>query len=228
MIPIFVITRDRLEVLKKAIESYKKLPDVEIVIHDNNSTYPQTIEYLKQLENEGIKVFWHKEVSGTFYDISESVDNTIQKWYETNDSNYYVVTDCDIEIMNIDSLKIYKDFLDNMYDIDVAGPMLLIDDLPEHYELRDVVIKSHSKQFWTKPLYSYKSYSYIKAPIDTTFGMYRKQYVFRRLAYGVRVIDAPAKHLDWYIDTNNLTDDQKWYKEHASKTIGGWSSNLLK
>ena len=44
-----------------------------------------------------------------------------------------------------------------------------------------------------------------------------KSFTFKRLNHGIRVY-APymAKHLDWYLDTKNLTEEEIYYKDHAS------------
>ncbi len=218
--PIFIITKDRVTVLKKSIESFLKLKEVEIIIHDNNSTYPQMVAYLNQLEREGVKVCRHPDAKGTFYDISDSVYKTILEWYETNDSPYYVVTDPDIELEQpcVEMLEFYKEVLLINKSIPVVGPMLRIDDIPDCFSLKEEMVESHKIQFWDKkPTSSYKDVNLLYSGIDTTFGMYRKDFKFKRLNLGLRVYEPyMARHLDWYMDTNNLSEEEKYYIEHAS------------
>lgn len=217
-IPIFIISCNRLTVLKRSIESYKKLGDITIIIHDNNSTYPPMIEYLKRLESEGVEVYRHPEARGTFYDISESVENTIKSWFNYHKADYYVVTDPDIELENPSPqlLEHYKELLQDKR-INVVGPMLRIDDLPDCYTLKDEMINSQKIQFWYKERGSYKGIEHVYCGIDTTFGMYRSSFRFSRLNLGLRVFEPyMAKHLDWYLDIDNLNEEEQYYKDHAT------------
>ena len=65
-------------------------------------------------------------------------------------------------------------------------------------------------------------------PIDTTFGMYRRGYAFRRLSQGFCAY-APyqARHLDWYLDPDALTEDQRYYMEHAF-VVSPWGGVWLR
>jgi len=219
-IPIFVITCNRLTVLKKSMESWKKLGDVELVIHDNNSTYPPMVEYLDELSSQGVRIYKHPLAKGTYYDISESVRETITKWFAETKSNskYYIVSDPDIELENPspELLDYYKELLDKS-GVTVVGPMLRIDDLPEHYTLKKEMIQAQEGQFWTKPRKKFKDVETVHCGIDTTFGLYKSSFQFRRLNHGYRVFEPyMARHLDWYLDTKNLSDEEKYYKDHAT------------
>lgn len=216
MIPIFIICKDRVTVLQKCIASYEKLGDVEIIIIDNGSTYPPMLEWQLQCPYK----IYRNQPAGTTADISESVGNIIEHWYKTNDSPYYIVTDPDIELESPSPklLEYYADILDKEWTAMVVGPMLRIDDIPDHFCLKEEMKASHILQFWHKTPIEYKESKLQKASIDTTFGMYRKGYKFRRLSPGIRVYEPyMARHLDWYIDTSNLTDEQEYYMAHASE-----------
>ncbi len=220
VIPIFIITRDRVSCLKQCIEGYKKLGKIEIVIHDNGSTYPPMIEYLSDLEQQGIKVYRNVD-SNDFKAISNNVSSTIQDWYTTKSSKYYIVTDPDIELESPspDLLQYYQDALERHPQATCASPMLRIDDIPDHFAFKETMIKSHMIQFWDKShlTWLFKEVKIQFAAVDTTFAMYRKSFRFKRLNRGVRIHEPyMAKHLDWYIDTENITDEQKYYSDNAS------------
>lgn len=229
-IPIFIITKDRLSVLKESILSYEKniSTPYEIVIHDNNSTYEPMVEYLKDLEKDGIKIYRYKENN------LEIIDRTINAWYKNNDSKYYVVTDPDISLDcngKTDILDFYSYML-NKYKCTVVGPMLLIDDIPDYYPLKNKVLEKHEKRFWGGKFknirWNGKNVKFLRTKIDTTFGVYEKSFDFKRLNKGIRTCHPyVARHLDWYIDESNMTEDQKYYLENASK-LAHWGSSYLK
>ena len=230
-IPIFIITRDRLDVLLKCINSLKQIDTpYEIIIHDNLSTYEPLINYLKkELLKNNLKVYWNKR--NELNDVKYTINDYFQKGCE---SNYYIVTDPDIELLEIknDILEFYMFLLETNLNIDVVGPMLEINDIPDFYPLKQKVIESHTRQFWHKKPYSIKfknnNFEIQNAPIDTTFGMYRKNFSFHSWNHGIRTYKPySAKHLDWYIDPKNLSPDQKYYLK-SSTNVGHWSSSFLK
>lgn len=233
-IPVFIITRDRVSCLKQCLEGYKKLGDVEIVIHDNNSTYPPMVEYLKELETQGIKVYYHPVTTNDFNDISQEVANTIKDWYKTNDSPYYIVTDPDIELENPspELLEFYIDVM-KQHNPTVVGCMLRIDDLPDHFVIRDEMVKSHMIQFWGEHrnnyIFEHNGIKCQRCAIDTTFGLYKKEFEFKRLNHGIRVYEPyMARHLDWYLDTNNLSEEQQYYIDHCNKKVSTLSGHITR
>jgi serine/threonine protein kinase len=234
-IPIFIISFNRLNVLKTVIQSYKnyiKTP-FEIIIHDNNSSYGPLLSYLKSLELEGVTVFYHDKNISSGVQLN-NVALSIEKWFCQNDAPYYVVTDPDIAFEEGcgDILELYADLLESNREIEVVGPMLRIDDIPDYYPLKQKVIERHYQQFWHKtPLnmtWRGKSIQYQHALIDTTFGMYRRGFKFHRLSQGYRIYNPYwARHLDWYLDPKKMSEDQIFYLNSASE-VGNWSGTWLR
>ena len=177
-IPIFIITCNRLEVLKKSIQSYYnniKTP-FEIIIIDFGSTYEPTLRFLKQLECEKIKVYWKEKIIAVTN--LNRVDGIIQDYFKNHPQSNYVVTDPDIALDNTegDVLNVYSYILESLPEISAVGPMLRIDDIPDFYPRKEKLISNslhvdfHSKKVNTIQ-YRNKTIKYIFAPIDTTFGM---------------------------------------------------------
>jgi hypothetical protein len=229
-IPIFVTSFDRIEVLSESIVSYMEAldTDVEIIIHDQGSEYPPMVEYLKFLEAIGYKVY---------RGVNEptSVKHSIEDWYKTNDSQWYVVTDPDISLRgtNPNMLNICIDVLCLEKDVTCVGPALRTTDLPDHYPMKAQVIN------WEKQWYKQEDEKMIRinndivkyhfSVIDTTFAVYRKGHEFTKPNTKAVRVARPydAKHLDWYMDHSKLTDDYKHYIEsakRAGKSRTHWSS----
>jgi len=232
MIPIFIITCERLEVLKKSIQSYHdciKTP-FEIIIIDFGSTYKPTIEFLKNLEREKTKVYWKARIKHP--KGLNRIDRNIQDYFKTHPGSNYVVTDPDIALDNVDGdiFNVYSYLLNAMPEIEVVGPMLRIDDIPDYYRNKKIVESRHYKNFWSKERnyiqYKNKTIEYIHSKhIDTTFAMNRAWTRWRRLKLCIRTLSPYlAKHLDWYLDLDNPTPDQKHYIEYASSAISNWSN----
>lgn len=234
VVPIFVITCDRISVLIKSLLSYYvqiKSP-IEIIIHDNNTTYPPTRDFLDRLEMAGIRVV--RSTSDVVNDYSLSnINVTIQDWLRDHDSDYYVVTDPDIEIEKGpgDILKVFEHLLRENPYINVVGPMLRRDDLPDYYPLKSLVQTQQQEVYARDPITSsvFEDTVLNLQPgfIDTAFGMYRRNFSFHNYNRAIQTY-APyqARHLDWYLDPSNLTPDQIYYKQKNSP-VGHWSSTWL-
>jgi len=234
MIPIFVISSDRLKALKESIQSYYDCIKTafEIVIIDFGTSYEPTLEYLRQLRNKDIKIYWNEKIS--YKGSLNLIDEVIQDYFEDHPVSNYVVTDPDIVLDNVDGdiLDVYSYLLKRFHKFIVVGPMLRIDDIPDYYPLKDRLLsKSHESVFHRRRVltipYKDKVIRYIIATIDTTFGMRRAGEDFWRHRWGIRTL-APyaARHLDWYLDPENLTEDQKYYINHASRRISTWNNVL--
>ena len=237
MIPIFIITCDRLEMLKKSIESYYACIETpfKIVICDQGSTFKPMVRYLKFLGSNGmVEVYWRGKVNaGQKRNLARDngmIAEVVEKYFKGKPKTNYIVTDPDIMLDNANSdiLELYSKILDFMPSVDVVGPMLRIDDIPDYYPLKKKLLNNskHRKfHMSTVHLFAYKGtwVKYIFAKIDTTFGMYRAGAPWGRLKQGVRTFKPYwAKHLDWYVDPANLTDDQKYYMHRASRNAH-WS-----
>lgn len=231
MIPIFIITCDRLKVLEQSIQSYYdniKTP-FKIVIIDFGSTFIPTLKYLKQLQGEGKKVYWMDKINRNS-DLN-GIDKIIQNYFFDHPVSNYVVTDPDIALddVNGDILEVYSYLLEEVPGINVVGPMLRIDDIPDYYPKKaKVVSKSLHVDFHSRTVstikYKDRDIKYIFAPIDTTFAMSKAGTHWMRLKRGARIFSPySAKHLDWYINPEDLSPDQTYYIEHASKKIAHWS-----
>ena len=231
MIPIFIITCERLEVLKQSIQSYHdciKTP-FEIVIIDFGSTYGPTVKFLQNLEHKGIKVYFKRKI---YHPRSLNLLNrNVQHYFESHPKSNYVITDADVALDNVDGdiLDVYDYLLEILPEVSTVGPMLRINDIPDYYQYKEKVQADHQKYFWSKEVesiqYKDKIIKYIFTKIDTTFGMNRAGTQWKRMkAIAIRTMSPYlAKHLDWYLDLENPTPDQEYYMKHASERIANWS-----
>jgi hypothetical protein len=246
MIPIFVIVKDRIKVLEQSMESWLTLikSPIEIILLDQESTYPGMIEWLEEKKKEGMRVFRLKNTSPTKANKFPALGGPVRQVCSEMNVLYYVLTDPDImfETVSGDILEFYTYFLETNKSFDAVGPMLTIDDIPDHYPLKAEVIKRHTP-FWEasgnysvigKPqLIKYKGniIQYQVSPIDTTFALRRlgTPPVYTPNAIRTRQ-PYTAKHLDWYIDPNDLSEDQKYYIETSltHKGISHWAGTWMR
>ena len=212
-IPIIIISFNQLFYLKQLISFLKKNNYSNIVIIDNNSTYPPLLSYFNTIES-----------SVTLHRLNENYGHLVlwknRELFDTYSKGYYVVTDADIvpaENCPDDFLIHFKRLLDRNNTITKVGFSLKIDDLPDTNPNKQKVIKWESK-FW-KNIDIDGNY---QAPIDTSFALYRPGIIDynSKVFYNAIRVNAPyiAKHGGWYISTNNLTEEQKYYLKTANQS----------
>lgn len=230
-IPIFIITFNRLWSLIPTFEAVTKLKgDYQIIFCDNNSKYQPLIDWLKDREKEGYKVYWNKTS-----DLYKEIDKTVLEWYKTNDSDYFAIMDPDVVIQAPDDLlEFYVHLFEQNKHIHRVGLLMRYDDLPDHYPLKQRVLKKQHKLYGSQPTttitWKNNEVKYLDhSSIDTTFTMFRKGFRNYRNYKNAIVTLAPyhAKHLDWYIDVNNMNEDQIQYCKRQNRFAHWCGQHLL-
>lgn len=217
--PIIINNYNRLTTLRNLIEDLQKRGYKNLIVLDNNSTFPDLLDYYDKLKKEGeIKLYLFKKnygskslwKSGVFYKYMFS------KFCYT-DSDLFIHEDCPNNFLeHFESLLAkYK----NCYKI---GFSLLINNLPDYYKEKQNVIKWES-QFYEIEIEKGVFY----ATIDTTFALYRP---FSRRGerdgsdFMIRV-GAPYScyHMPWYSNSEQLDKEEIYYKKSLLEKTH-WSS----
>lgn len=204
-IPIIILNFNRLSTTERLCDQLLLLGYSNLHILDMSSTYPELLEWYKTcpakvqvVSNDGHKALWTKGYIKQF-----------------QEHPWIAVTDSDIEL----DLKTPKDFIQQMLDVaktfrmDKVGLSIKISDISNEY-LKKVVYPIEVK-YWQQRVF-HKLHIF-NAPVDTTFCIVKSKSVFQYPA--LRIADWPIKHLDWYQDFDNLTEEQQYYYTHADETI---------
>lgn len=204
-IPIIIISFNQLFYLKKLIDFLKKNNYLNIVIIDNNSTYKPLLDYFETIES-----------TVTLHRLNENLGHLVfwknKMLFEMYSKGYYVVTDADIVPVSecpVDFVLHFKKTLNKNFHLTKVGFSLKIDDIPETNPNKQKVMDWEG-QFW---LNKNKEGNYI-ASIDTTFALYKPNYVFNEFDfYNAFRTESPyqASHGGWYLDFENLTEEQAYY-----------------
>jgi hypothetical protein len=106
-----------------------------------------------------------------------------------------------------------------------AGFCLKIDDLPDYIENKASILKNES-HFWQDAVtitYDGRNYKAYKAPIDTTFALYRSDTGWKKPMppewwnNSLRIFE--AFHLPWYLDPKAINDEMDFYFRTAKGPI---------
>lgn len=213
--PILLISYNRLSYLQQLVSWLEKAGYQNIQIVDNQSSYPPLLDYLAKTphkvhhmdKNYGHLVVWK---SGRF-------DALIN-------SQHYVVSDCDVlpaESCGADVVERCFEILERYPAFTKAGPSLRIDDIPEHYYLKEKVI-DWEKAFWEHPL---EDGTLFEAAIDTTFALYRPGISASDERWWRSIRMAPpytARHLPWYANGSS-SDEDLFYQRSLNNFSSQWS-----
>ena len=208
-IPIFINARDRVGVLRKLINWLLKAGYRNLIILDNNSTYPKLLEYYSKLEEDSrVKVVLLKKNLGykALWLSNILEDMKISTPYVYTDPDVLPIDECPKDFM-----KRLIEILDSNHEIRKVGLSLLWEDITI-----DNKEKYRRIQFdLFKRGYLGDNISY--ANVDTTFALYSNLRIYS-LRFSMRTYgDFRLRHLPWYFNYKKLPEDEKYYLEHADR-----------
>lgn len=210
--PVFINCRDRAEPLKKLLSWLNNEGMKSIILIDNNSTNPELLKIYQSNMYEVIKLNYN---SGHISLWNDRIINLFQR------NQRFVYTDPDIipEESAHGAIIKFNSLLNKYPEMKKIGFGLKIDDLPDSYHLKKNVI-AWEKKFWEQKLEN----NVFKAPVDTTFALYRESCAYLHEPALRTGGDLVAKHEPWYTDSNNPSDDLNYYLERADRASNSWGA----
>ena len=209
-IPIIINNFNRLTYLRQLIAWFEKAGLKNIHVIDNASTYPPLLDYYHSLrynvyrldKNVGHEALWRTHV------------------YQRFRHDYYVYTDSDVlpvEECPYNILDYYLQLFELYPEFTKLGVGLEIGDLPDHNPRKQEVIEWEQK-FWETEI----APGLYKARIDTTFALYRPDTMYQQWETTLRTgFPYMARHLPWYENPDNLSDEDRFFNEHATE-VSSW------
>lgn len=194
-IPIYIISFNRVNELRRCLERYLADGYENIHIVDNASTNSELLSYLKTVpchvhymkRNWGHHVLWD---SGEFDDV------ILTQPYVLTDPDILPAPGCPDDYVE----RFYEELLRHPEKTKV-GFSLRLDDIPDAYPYKYDVIH-YELFYWEKHLHEPDGSLWYDAPVDTTFAVYRPGKIPNdHFIDGIRSA-APyvAQHLGWYMD----------------------------
>lgn len=234
-LPVFINNRDRLTSTRKLVTWLEQVPYVKIVILDNDSTYPPLLEWYSSIKH---RILFLEENLGqcSLWVHNKFTENNLQIQFQFQ-GDWYVYSDSDIvprEECPLDALDYLKQVMIRHPSVYKVGLGLEIGDLPDCFALKRK-IQHIEGQYWASQVEP----GVFSAGVDTTFALYHKQRGSRSCAdlppphqghqlYPALRTDYPyvARHLPWYVDTNSLGEEDRYYLERANPRISTWAGDL--
>lgn len=212
-IPVYICNRNNLDRGFRRLVTWlldHGMHHVNIV--DNRSTYQPLLDFYEEMKDRITVQVQEKNIGP-------------RGWWELgNHQNImtpYIYTDCDVVPADICPEDVIEQMLALLRKQETGrkvGIGLRIDNLPDHYSKKELVVLWESR-FWHAHLKDQVNNEYadtgraFNANVDTTFALYHPQQPF---TYTALRMDTPYvfEHVPWYADDSNLTEEDRYYKEH--------------
>jgi hypothetical protein len=212
---VVINNRNRLTTTKNMVEKLLELnPDEQIIIIDNGSTYPPLLNWYKSINvdvrffgNEGHLALW-----------ATKIDKELGEYFVYTDSDIILPDEFPTEwkLIMFNLIRWYSGIYDKI------ALAIHIDDLPEHYRYKNQVIRNEGR--WWLEKYDTEMLDYLyKADTDTTFAMMRNfgDNCYKSLRLGRP--DMMCRHHGWYLDLDNLDEEEKYYLDHLENKTTQYS-----
>lgn len=200
-IPVVINNFNRLDPLRRLVDWLQRAGMRRVYILDNDSSYPPLLDYYRSAPCEVI----YRGVNGRAYGFFSS--SVFLRFCR----DYYIYTDPDVvptEECPLDAVHHLFELLQRYPAYGKVGLGLKIDDLPAHYDKHADVVAWESK-FWQDAV----APDVYRAPVDTTFALYRP---FARGGHWLPALRTggahTARHLPWYEDSAHPTEEDNFYR----------------
>ena len=201
---IVIISYNNYKYVDNTVKQLQKMnnPNMRLIIMDNNSDDPDTIDYLKSIEllNQ-IRIIFNKKNEGPWV-----TDKYNKEVYDSLPEKF-ILTDPDLEFNpNLPNNFIEVLFeLSDTYKLYKIGFALDISDYDKMYKTNNYVLDLNIYQweirFWAHRVI-HEEYELYNAVIDTTFCLVNKKHFQGNNQMRIAG-DFTAKHLPWYIPMYN-------------------------
>lgn len=214
-IPVIIINFNQLANLKELVSFLLVRKLENIVIIDNNSSYPPLLDYYKSIrEKVTVEIMPENYGHMVFFE-----NKGLRKKYGRG---YYIVTDPDIlpnPELPSNFMEIMLQKMDQYHSqVHKIGFALEIDTIPEYYPLKEKVL-NWEHQYWKDEL----ERDVFQADIDTTFALYKPKYPSKLNLKTMTFYEAirlggnfTCKHMGWYLNPKDLSEEQRYYVQTSS------------
>lgn len=214
-IQIFINNRDRLTPLCELITWLLDTGHRNLIVLDNDSTYPPLLEYYDAIDGMVNVIRLGKNLLSKALWCWTASRRSVCAPFVYTDSDIVPVKECPDNV--IEHLLGVAQYLGDPYKV---GLGLKIDDIPDHYSQAEKV-RAWEGQMWKKEIGQLNGVPIYSAGVDTTFALYTE---FRPFSLQAVRVGAPyiARHTPWYVNSAELTEEDIYYEQHAAHGCHNW------
>lgn len=196
MIPILINNRDLLNPVKNLVEYFLDVPEAEIVLADNASTYPPLLD-------------WYKSCPVEVHHLGGNFGPRAAQRLITHrtDVKYFFMCDPDLDFTGVpkDFLQVFVEALEMNAEIHGVGVSLRMDDLP------DTPSAISAKRI--EPPATIRDEYWFSQGCDTA-GVLRR-FTWGGSYAGLRSAKHVVRHLPWYHSDSNRPPDFQWFLDNC-------------
>lgn len=221
-IPVYINNHNRLSTLRNLIEWLIGSGTEEIIVLDNDSSYPPLLQYYKEVPRQ-VKIERLEENAGPFSFWKRGYDKKVLRPFVLTDSDVLPDDGCPKDLI----AHLNKLLHDNAHCLK-AGPSIRIDEFENVEESQKLNGWGfgEQRQWWSRRHSDEAFY----APVDTTFALYGSGAIGHAFSHNNLRTDFPyvIRHLPWYFTLENMTEEEKYYRMHTNQGPNAthpWSHN---
>jgi hypothetical protein len=227
-IPVIINNRDRLTSTFQLVHWLLQSGSRDITILDNDSAYPPLLQWYKELHGTNVSVRMMRRNLGSQALWARQNRDLVQPPFVYTDSDIVPAPSCPKDLIQfllrtaLACSHRLKSSWNSGGPIQKIGPGFMLSDLPACYEPRPLVLAWEQKHCGRDRLqHKHKGVDLHDAAIDTTFALYLNDDPFGLAATRT---GAPylVRHLPWYTDSNNPSEEDVFYEGRADKRISNW------
>jgi hypothetical protein len=199
--PIYLTNLNRLTSTRNMVNDLFKLNrNSNINIIDNASTYPPLLKWYNEIKND-VNIIKNDLNHGPWVFFYGGIFNTCK-------DDYYIYSDADLELNPNMPYNWQEIMIENLHKYKRKSSLALkLSDVPEG-ELKNIIIQ-HQSICWDKTdqVNAYQAVTDMTFTLDAKINGYRYESI--RLAG-----DFECRHLPWYLDFKNLSEEEIYYINH--------------
>ena len=225
-VPIVIPTFNTVSYLKFMIDQLEDRAWTNIIVADNNSTYPPMIKYLNSLADRHNVVLMGDNFGPRIFTENKDICSSMPK--------YFIVTDPDLifnKNMPLTAINKMRRVVD-MYNLSKAGLAIEIHDDEERGRFFNAdQVDRWESNYWNRPINQYPEKDQLyAAPIDTTFCLYNRDKFLSEIDHvpgrmtcntsAVRIAGRfTCRHMGWWAEQPLTEEEYEFYKNSHT-----WSS----
>lgn len=208
-IPIVINNRDRLTTTRNLVEKLHSLDYKNIHILDNGSTYPPLLKWYREIEGSVVVNQIGNFGQLAIYNSGYLINFPNHKWI--------CYTDSDIQLHQAFPSNWAEEMIRiaDKHKAVKIGCALSLDTLPDNQFTK--IFKEWEHKYWQYPVEE----NVFSADVDTTFCLIQRNLGFQYQALRVAG-NFTAKHIPWYTDFSNLSEEEKYYLDHVNIEYSGY------
>lgn len=225
-IPIIIPVFNTVSYLKSMLSQLEDRGWTNVIVFDNNSTYPPMLDYLNELTQNHNVVFSEENLGPRIFTENKDICSRMPKHFIVTDPD--LLFNKDMPATAIDKMKRIVD----MYEVSKVGLAIDINTPEERNRFFNAnQVDNWERGYWRRKIERYPEKDDLyAAPIDTTFSLYNRDKFLSEIDHvpgrmtcntsAIRIAGRfTCRHMGWWAEQPLTAEEYEFYKNTHT-----WSS----